>query len=440
MRSPARSLVPLTTLWLVACTTLIGLPDLPPRDDSESGGSNGQGGGPNTSGGSAKGGTASGSSSRGASSNGGAAAAAGGNAGAEAGPAAGSGGTDGSGSQCMPACTSDRKCEAGECVCRDHLLECSGACIDPLFDPDHCGNCTTTCDEECGAGRCFRQVTPPGGGEEVRLALNPTDVFFIRSNSGAVSRVSRLSGQVTVLASSESPSGIAVDSNNVYWTDFAEMSITKVSVDADTPVVLATSRLAPHAVTVDSTHVYWSSPIYPDGLIGKVPIAGGSAVELASGTDVVGCEHIAVDAEFVYWTNRGPTEAAMGTLEKIPLSGGSVTRLLSGIDTPADLAVVGGYAYVAFKRGVYKVSVNGGTPTTLAPDSHVVAVAVDSTDTYVGLNPSGFDVALARVASNGTDLTPLSYYIADVSDLALDGTDIFWAVDNQGIFVTSKVP
>jgi hypothetical protein len=130
----------------------------------------------------------------------------------------------------------------------------------------------------------------------------------------------------------------------------------------------------------------------------------------------------------------------MGSLQKVPLSGGAVTRLISDIDTPTGLAVVGGYAYVSFKQGVYKVEVNGGTPTTLAPDSLVIALAVDSTDTYVGLRPPARDVALARVASNGTALTPLSYWVADVSDLALEGTDIFWAVNNQGIFVTSKVP
>ena len=56
-------------------------------------------------------------------------------------------------------------CLAGLCVplCPTPLMECGGTCVDPRFDPKHCGACGHLCqpNERCEAGACEARC-PPG--------------------------------------------------------------------------------------------------------------------------------------------------------------------------------------------------------------------------------------------------------------------------------------
>ena len=68
-------------------------------------------------------------------------------------------------------------------------------------------------------------------------------------------------------------------------------------------------------IAVDATHVYWVAGTVnlADGVVMKVPIAGGPPVMLASGQAQPIA--VAVDATSVYWTNAGDVH------------GGSVVKL-----------------------------------------------------------------------------------------------------------------
>lgn len=54
------------------------------------------------------------------------------------------------------ACRADQQCIAGSCACSVGEMECSGACVAVMSDPDACGDCTTRCgdNETCMMGIC----------------------------------------------------------------------------------------------------------------------------------------------------------------------------------------------------------------------------------------------------------------------------------------------
>ncbi len=59
---------------------------------------------------------------------------------------------------CGMACGAGSLCASGTCTagCGGALLACGGACVDPRFDPSHCGGCDAACSagEVCNAGTC----------------------------------------------------------------------------------------------------------------------------------------------------------------------------------------------------------------------------------------------------------------------------------------------
>ena len=67
------------------------------------------------------------------------------------------------------ACPPPFQCIAGRCICDGPRLLCGGACVDPLFDANHCGGCGRACPtgQTCRQGacalRCEIGLTPCGG-------------------------------------------------------------------------------------------------------------------------------------------------------------------------------------------------------------------------------------------------------------------------------------
>jgi len=58
---------------------------------------------------------------------------------------------------CDVACGPEERCSAGSCGpnCADTLTDCDGVCLDVTRDPEHCGSCTTRCTSGiCENGTC----------------------------------------------------------------------------------------------------------------------------------------------------------------------------------------------------------------------------------------------------------------------------------------------
>lgn len=108
-------------------------------------------------------------------------------------------------------------------------------------------------------------------------------------------------------------------------------------------------------ITADATHVYWGaehSGIY------RAAFGAATCNEGFVGSDL--CQNlsggspfgIAVDDNFVYWTEPGPNGVAnAGSVKRAPKTGGASATIATGQDNPRAIAVMDGYVYWA-NRGV----------------------------------------------------------------------------------------
>lgn len=124
----------------------------------------------------------------------------------------------------------------------------------------------------------------------------------------------------------------AVDETSIYFTEpgqvgpaFTDGNVMKVPLDGGTPVMLA-SITNPSGVAVDTTNVYVSTllPSNPGTAIATVGLSGGAPNFMAT-SRAVGA--IAAKTGDVYWTDR-----VNGTVQRVSISSGPVT-LATGVNT-----------------------------------------------------------------------------------------------------------
>jgi hypothetical protein len=132
--------------------------------------------------------------------------------------------------------------------------------------------------------------------------------------------------------------GIAVDATSVYFTTFYDDgAVMKVPLAGGTAIALASAQDSPMSLVVDGVNVYWTN--WDGGTVMAAPIGGGSATTLASGQSSP--QGIVVDATSVYFTTGGTSAANYddGTVMKVPIGGGPATALATGQNYPLGIAV-----------------------------------------------------------------------------------------------------
>ena len=180
-------------------------------------------------------------------------------------------------------------------------------------------------------------------------------------NLGSVGRVPAGGGgtPVTLASSQWSPTGLAVSASALYWCNqsdpnpndpvvFSLAAPFAPSTSVDLAFEPASGASNPVYVAIDSVNVYWTDFNY--GMVMAVPLAGGTPVTLAMGEAPYG---IATDGSSVYWSDWGN-----GTVMKIALNGGVITTLASEQDNPLTIAVDA--------TRVYWASYNRGTVLSIA--------------------------------------------------------------------------
>jgi len=297
-------------------------------------------------------------------------------------------------------------------------------------------------------------------GEPVSLAYEPNTAVFVAVDSthvywsnfvGEVKKVSLAGGAVTLLYDGDLwVDSIALDSTYIYWNDSSAGILMKVPKAGGTALEVASGYAQFEGpVVLDTTHVYWIQNITSDSdKLLKAPLDGGAPTVVSEVTDSI--NGFAIDASHAYLLLR-----YSGTIVKVPLEGGATEELVSGEVNPGVLAVDSYRLYWFGENGsvVKSAPLAGGAPSLLAESELVnlgnssnatlLSLAIDGTHLYWTSNGSatGGDKigTVSKVPLDGGSPTVLATVDDWPYDLAVDATHVYWTNFSTGGYLM-KVP
>ncbi len=264
----------------------------------------------------------------------------------------------------IPACTS------GVCglACNSNFGNCDNAddngCETQLFaDPKNCG----ACGRDCAGGGCTNGLCQP----------------------------------VTLASNQSYPQALAVDLSTVYWATLYNFQVDKIAKDGGTSSILASNEIYPSGVAIDTTNLYWVDRGYgsADGLVRKMPLAGGPPVSIVSGLSSRPTA-ITVAGTEIYYATLG-TQGTDGSVVRVSISNdpdaGAGTVVGAAQNNPTSLAAdtTGVYwtnygSYVAPDAGPQNGAVmrcavpgcQGGPEEVAGAQMHPRGIAVDANNVY----------------------------------------------------------
>jgi hypothetical protein len=296
-------------------------------------------------------------------------------------------------------------------------------------------------DAGCAVGRCL-VILASGQTQPGDLAVNANGAFWTTEASiaaGTIASVPLGGGDVTTIASGQSPYALAVDATYVYWTSEqvaddggVEGAVLRAPAAGGTPTALAIGRNA-QGIAINATMAAW---VTVDGAVLSVPLAGGAPTTLATQQLAYA---IAVDDANAYWVTYATPG---GVLTKAPLAGGPSTALASDQDRAAPIAVDDTNVYwMSGEATVMSIAKTGGTPAVLVPgpapaqESMPFSLAADGTSVYWTDQAGG---TVSKVSVAGGDVTVLATGQSGPSAIAVDGTSVYWLNDGDVMRLTPK--
>ncbi len=320
-------------------------------------------------------------------------------------------------------------CSEGACTCIGAV--CVGTCFDTTNDNANCGGCGITCSGTCTAGRC--DLLLGTGGLLTGIAVDAENLYWTEDYfDGDVMKLPLDGGVVSTVAKSPYAGFLAVDLSNLYWV--TSTTVVQAPLDGGTPVtLLATGQSQAYGIAVDSQNVYWTTlgaSGSSDGSVMSVPIGGGTATQDSSPPSPMSFAGIVVNATNVYWGS------STGEIMTAPLDGGAPTTLASGQGPPSAIALDAANLYWNAQNSIVKLSLDGGPPVTLATGTGGISIALDSSNVYY---PNGNGNALVSVPIAGGALTTVANdsYGTPLS-VVVDANHVYWTESHDGVYETTR--
>jgi hypothetical protein len=223
------------------------------------------------------------------------------------------------------------------------------------------------------AGDNFPSFGLAAQGGRVYWTTNPPLVSLIVAHSptalsGQVLSVDRNGGTPSAVASSlDTPWGLAVDSQNVYWTDSTAGTVESVPLDGGVPAVLAMNQDHPTVITTDGTNLSWLNEGHRTGMVEvawgyfpvtvetiapktgsvvQLPLGGTTPTTIASGQASPGWGLVSDGTSLTWLSSAGPlTDNPLGAVIRTPLAGGTPVTLVAEQNHPWGLAIQNGALY-----------------------------------------------------------------------------------------------
>lgn len=275
------------------------------------------------------------------------------------------------------------------------------------------------------------------------IALDATHVYWADQSQGKLRRQSKRGGEPEDLASGiDEPTGIAIDAANVYVTTDGRggssrtASLFRIPKKGGELVRLARLHVRAGSPIVDDAGVvYLADPPLPAG--GKTAYAEGYASVFAITPDggeseIEGFNNtsrsIVADGKQVYWSDWNA-----GTLLMAPRKGGIASPVTSAtvkaqvIVADADTLYWSGMA--GTRSVLQKVAKSGGTPITIASGSEMTVsdLAVDGTSVWFVDETTADKPAVYQVPKAGGTPVLVAAEVSSGARIAVDETDVYWS-------------
>lgn len=243
------------------------------------------------------------------------------------------------------------------------------------------------------------------------------------------------------LAQLQTPNGLALGDDKLYFTDLADLydcngSVQAIALEGGNPEVLLKGICAPNRIVYANEMVYWlnhSGYVAPNGDLSALDLTNGGLSTLATG--LIAPDALAVDERYVYVGADVKAELqSPGRLIRIDRQTKESVELATSPGRVADIAVDDDYVYwassVGFLNGqpnqdsaAYRVSKQGGAKQLLVDGlAGAYAIARAGAQVFVVHPEAGEILALSP---DGAEKSVLASALTYPNDVASDGEKVF---------------